>query len=284
MKKVLSLFLSIGLMFACTDVKQSKEYKELEAERDSLMMHSSSSDSELTDMLAVINSVEENFDKIREAENYLAVQSSSAGELNRDTKNRINDNFQMINDILKKNKQQLAALNKKFKNSSGQVVALKNTVERLNKEMENRATRIAELQSQLANRDETISQLSTDLNKISEHAEEQSETIKEQDEVLHTAYYVFGTARELKEQKILSGGFLSSTKVMKDTFNKDYFLKIDIRDVTQIPLYAPKAKLWSNHPQGTYVFEEGEDKNLTLKITDTQRFWSLAKYLIIEVH
>ena len=88
---------------------------------------------------------------------------------------------------------------------------------------------------------------------------------------------------ELKDQKILTGGFLQSTKVMEGTFNNDYFLKIDIREVTRIPLYDKKGKLWSIHPEGTYEFEKGTDGNMTFIITDTQRFWSLTKYLIIQV-
>lgn len=189
----------------------------------------------------------------------------------------------MIQEILKRNKAQLADLNKKYSASNKQVASLQTTIDRLNKEMQESSVRLNELQGELAKRDETIAQLSTDISEIAQHAEEQSVTIKEQDKTLHTAYYVFGTTNELKEQKILSGGFLKSTKVMQDTFNKDYFLQIDIREVTQIPLYTSKAKLWSTHPEGTYEFVKGANDNLTFHITDTQRFWSLTKYLIIEV-
>jgi len=150
--------------------------------------------------------------------------------------------------------------------------------------MQESSARLVALQGELAKRDETIAQLSSDISEIAQHAEEQFVTIKEQDKSLHTAYYVFGTTNELKEQKILSGGFLKSTKVMQDTFNKDYFLQIDIREVTEIPLYAPKAKLWSTHPEGTYELVKGANNNLTFQITDTQRFWSLTKYLVIEVN
>ena len=139
------------------------------------------------------------------------------------------------------------------------------------------------LQSELAKKDETIEKLADDVNELAQHAELQAEKIREQDKSLNVAYYVFGTSSELKDQKILSGGFLKSTKVLSDTFNKDYFLQIDIRNVTQIPTYSTKAKLWSNHPEGTYEFVETGNGNLTLNITDTQRFWSLTKYLIIEV-
>lgn len=283
MKKLLILFLSTGFIFSCTNVKESKEYKDLQAQRDSLLMQSSESNTELDEMMSVISEVEANFDKIREAEKYLSTQSSSKGEMSKDTKTRVGDNFKMINEILQKNKAQLAALNKKYSGSNAQVATLKNTIDRLNKEMEERSIRLSELQTELSKRDATIAELSTNLSELTEHAETQSSTIQKQDKSLHTAYYVFGSSKELKDQKILSGGFLKSTKVLKDTFNKDYFLQIDIREVTEIPLYAPKAKLWSTHPDGTYEFVKSSDGNLSLHITDTQRFWSLAKFLIIEV-
>jgi DNA repair exonuclease SbcCD ATPase subunit len=288
MKKVFVLLLGAGVLFSCTNmgkkVTESEEYQKLLAERDSLQAVLKTSDAETQEMMAVISEVEANFDKIREAEKYISTQSEQSGEMNQDTKKRVSDNFQMIQEILKRNKAQLAELNRKYASSNKQVASLQGTIDRLNREMQESSARMVVLQGELAKRDATIAQLSGDISELAQHAEEQSSTIKEQDKSLHTAYYVFGTAVELKEQKILSGGFLKSTKVMQDTFNKDYFLQIDIREVTEIPLYAPKAKLWSTHPEGTYEFVKGTNDNLTFQITDTQRFWSLTKYLIIEVN
>lgn len=65
----------------------------------------------------------------------------------------------------------------------------------------------------------------------------------EQDKQLHTAWYVFGTKSELKEQKILQKG-----DVLKgNDFNKDYFTKVDIRYDKEIKLYSKSAKLLTNH-------------------------------------
>jgi len=284
MRKIGILFLVMGLIVSCTNVKESKEFKELQAQRDSLMMLSSGAQSEAAEMMAVISEVEENFAKIREAEKYISTQSAQSGEMSQDTKNRVAENFKMFNEILQRNKAQLDELNRKQSGSSKEIVSLKNTISRLNNEMKESATRLTTLQNELALKDERIAQLSQDVTSLAIEAEQQSATIQEQDRSLHTAYYVFGTANELKDQKILSGGFLQQTRVLQDTFNKDYFLKIDVREVTEIPLYAPKGKLWSTHPEGTYEFVKGSDGNLVFHITDTQRFWSLTKYLIIEVN
>ena len=283
MKNVWFLFIVMGLAVSCTNVRETKEYKELQAERDSLLMYSSDAQGETAEMMAVISEVEANFEKIREAEKYISTQSAQEGEMSQSTKERVNDNFQMINEILQRNRQQLAELNKKYSGTSTEITTLKNTINRLNNEMQESSTRLAALQTELASKDEQIAQLSQDITSLAVEAEQQSATIREQERALNTAYYVFGTVSELKEQKILTGGFLRATRVLQDTFNKDYFLQIDIRETTEIPLYASNGKLWSNHPDNTYEFVEGADGNLTFRITDTQRFWSLTKYLIIEV-
>jgi DNA repair exonuclease SbcCD ATPase subunit len=277
------LWVAIGLIVSCTNVKESKEYKALEAQRDSLMMVTVDAESEAIEMMSVISEVEANFERIREAEKYISTQSAKEGEMSQDTRTRVTENFKMINDILQRNKTQLQELNRKYSGSTKEVASLKNTITRLNREMEESAGRLAEMQKELAAKDEKIAQLSQDITSLAIEAEQQSVTIQEQDRSLNRAYYVFGTQKELKDQKILSGGFLKATRVLQDTFNKEYFLTIDIREVTEIPLYAKKAKLWSTHPEGTYEFVTLEDGNLLFQVTDTQRFWSLTKYLIIEV-
>ena len=68
MKKIGILFFVIGLIVSCTNVKESKEYKELRSQRDSLLQQSAGTEAEAAEMIAVISEVEENFAKIREAE------------------------------------------------------------------------------------------------------------------------------------------------------------------------------------------------------------------------
>src|SRR5690606_31296344 len=177
--------------------------------------------------MPVFGEVVEDIIKIRDAEKYLVAQSPDSGGMSQDTQTRINEKCKMINELLQRSRAQLADLRSKYDSSNKQIALLKNTIERLNRELEESAARVKELQGLLAERDSTIVKLSSDITALASEAEAQSATIQEQDKALHTAYYVFGTADELKAQKILSGGFLRPTRVMKDTFNTDYFLKID---------------------------------------------------------
>ena len=107
----------------------------------------------------------------------------------------------------------------------------------------------------------------------------QQEVIEQQVVQLNTAWYVYGTAKELKEQNILRGG-----KVLSSTdFNKDYFTEIDIRVDRVFPLYSKRAELLTTHPEGSYEFTKGEDKELTLHVIDFEQFWSVSRYMVIRV-
>ena len=106
-----------------------------------------------------------------------------------------------------------------------------------------------------------------------------SQTVAAQDKQLNTAWFVFGTKSELKEQKILQNG-----DVLKSgNFNKDYFTKIDIRYDKEIKLYSKSAKLLTNHPAGTYKLEKDTKGQYVLHITNPTEFWSVSKYLVIQV-
>jgi predicted RNA-binding protein with RPS1 domain len=289
MKKVLLICISIAAMLTSC-VENSHKYKQMIAENDSLKLENVRYVSEINEMLSVLNDIEADIQSIRDAENYLNIQQQG-GELTPNAREHIRENMQLIGETLKKNKEQLSQLEEKLKNSNIQSTALKNTISRLTSELDQKTTMIVALQEDLAKKnvriqelDLQVSSLEEDVEGLSLTATAQSETLKEQDKILHTAYYCFGTAKELKSQKILSGGGLfSKSKVLQSGFNRDYFIPIDIREVTEIPLFAGKASLKSNHPAGSYEFVKDEDRNLTFRITDVKEFWSIGKYLVIEV-
>ena len=270
--------------------QNSADYKKLKAENDSLRIENTKGQAEMDEMLATLNDVEADIQSIRDAENYLNIQQQN-GDLAKSNRELLKENMQLISETLKKNKQQLGELQDKLKKSGIQSAALKKTIDRLSSELDQKATMIVALQEDLAKKnvriqelDEMVSSLNEDVENLATTAKAQSEKIDSQDKALNTAFYCFGTSKELKDQKILSGGGLfSKSKALQSGFNKDYFISIDIREVKEIPLFAGKAKLKSNHPEGSYEFVKDEDGNLTLKITDTKAFWSLGKYLVIEV-
>lgn len=289
MKKVLLVCICTAMLASCG--QNSADYKKLKAENDSLKIENAKSTSEMNEILTTLNDVETDIQSIRDAENYLNIQQQSGGEFGKSNREQIKENMQLISETLKKNKQQISELQEKVRKSGIQSAALKKSIDRLSSELDQKATMIVALQEDLAKKniriqelDEMVTSLNEDVEDLATTNAAQSEKINKQDQALNTAYYCFGTSKELKDQKILSGGGLfSKSKVLQSGFNKDYFISIDIREVKEIPLFSSKAKLKSNHPEGSYEFVKDEDGNLTLKITDTKAFWSLGKFLVIEV-
>lgn len=289
MKKLLLGIACVGILASC-NVKNSDEYKALQAERDSLEQITGQDKTDISDLMSIINEVNQNFDQVREAEKYLNLQAKGTGELSADAKTQIKDNFQMINDILAKNKADIEALNKKLKNAGGQSAQLKQTVARLNAELESRSIAIVELRDALTTRDAqiasltgTVVKLSADVDNLATKTEQQSATIKDQDTELNTAFYIFGTSKELKEAKVVSGGFISSNKILNESIDKSIFVKIDIRKVTEIPVYAKKVKVLSDQPKDSYTITKDSKGQAVIKILDYKRFWSLGRFLIMEV-
>ena len=129
----------------------------------------------------------------------------------------------------------------------------------------------------------TVETLGKNIESLSSDLNQKEAKISEQDETIHTAWYVFGTRKELKEQNIItSDGLFSSKRVLQSDFNKNYFVRIDARKTKSIPLYSTRAKILTSHPKSSYTLEK-ENDNFVLLITDTKEFWSISKYLVIEV-
>ena len=289
MKKLLLACTCATLLVSCG--QNSAEYKKLKAENDSLKIENTKATSEMNEILSTLNDVEADIQSIRDAENYLNLQQQTGGEFSKSNREQIKQNMQLISETLKKNKETISQLEDKLKKSGIQSAALRKTISRLSSELDQKATMIVALQEDLAKKnvriqelDEMVSSLNEDVENLATTAAVQSEKLNEQDKALNTAYYCFGTAKEPKDQKILSAGALfPNPKVFQTGLNKPSFISVDVREVKEIPLFAAKAKLKSNHPEGSYEFVKDEDGNLTLNITDPKTFWSLGKYLVIEV-
>ena len=291
MKKILlSVAVMVSMMFTACNSK-SGDVEKLRQENDSLVQLNAQTKADFDEMLQLMNDVEDGFKQIKEAENYLVVQSSATGEVDMTTRERLKSDMQLVAQTLKDNKEKLAKLQSQLKNSKYQSSQFQKTVERLNAEIESKTAMIVSLQEELAKRDvriqeldNAVSALAGQVNTLSEETEKQKSTISSQEKEINTVYYVFGTTKELKEQKIISGGGLfKASEVMKGDFNKNYFTKEDLRTFKQVSLESKKAKLLTAHPEGSYTFEKNDKDLLTLVITNPTEFWSLSKYLVIKV-
>jgi chromosome segregation ATPase len=286
MKKVKVLLLcaiGAGLTFTSC-VKNSSEYKALQAERDSLALASAQTEAEFEQILTLLNEVEESFDDIKSKETQLSTDSKAKGELTPTTKQRIEADMQYVTETLQKNREKIADLEKRLKSSSSNVASLQKRLSSLQTQLEERTAELVALRDDLEKKDYQIAELSANVTTLNQdvqtlkvQSDAQKNTITKQQTELNTVYYCFGTAKELKQQNIIVNYQLG------ENLNKDYFIAKDINTFKVVPLYAKKGKLISKHPSGSYEFGKDADGKAELRITDTKNFWSLTKYLVVEV-
>jgi len=287
--KPIFLTFAVLLLLLTSCGKQSSDYKALKSQNDSLLNVKHKLQDEVDGYFETMNQIEQNIEKIKSTENTISMQPVGQ-ELDDDTRTKINEDLTYLNDMLQTNKEELARLKAKLKKSAFKSSELDRTIARLTKSLEEETTKAALLQEELSKKDSLIVQLNNvvtekekDIEGLSTENKTKETKIKEQDETIHTAWYVFGTRSELKEQKIItSDGLFSPQKVLQRDFNKNYFVRIDARNTKSIPLYSTRAKILTNHPKSSYTLEK-ESGNFVLLIVDPNDFWSVSKYLVIEV-
>ena len=291
MKKIILLFAAIALLCAasCSTKKEKEENAKdpSAATIDSLRQALAQTQNESSDMIETLSQIQEGFDKINEAEGIVNVESRQGESGNRQ---RILDNMAVIQNKLRLNRELIANLQLQLRTSNQSdartKAKLEAMVENFNKQLEEKNQEIEALRAELAQKDikiaeqgEQIDALSSNVSDLAQKNEEKARTVAEQDKELNTAYYVFGTKRELREQRILQKG-----DVLKgNDFNKDYFTRIDLRVTKTIKLYSKSAKHMTNHPAGSYSLDKDAQGQYTLRITNPQAFWSVSKYLVITV-
>lgn len=283
MKKLVVLFACAAMLASCNGITGGKDLK---AENDSLLMELTQRNAELDDMMETFNEIQDGFRKINAAESRVDLQRGTITENSASAKQQIISDIEFITKQMEDNKNQIEKLQSQLKSSKYNSAQLKKAVESLTAELKEKELRIQELQAELAAKNIRIQELDSAVNDLSAvkeslvaENEAKAKTVAEQEKSLNAAWFVFGTKSELKAQKILQSGDVLKNK----DFNKDYFTQIDIRTTKEIRLYSKRAELLTTHPSGSYKFVEDDKEQLTLKITSPEDFWSISKYLVIQV-
>ena len=284
MKKLAVLIVCAAMLASCDGFKGGS--KDLKAENDSLLIELTQRNAELDEMMGTFNEIQEGFRQINDAESRVDLQRGTITENSSSAKQQIASDIEFITKQMEENKAQIAKLQAQLKNSSYNSAQMKKAVAALTAELNAKQQRIEELQTELASKniriqelDAAVSDLSAAKETLVAENEAKAKTVAEQDKSLNAAWFVFGTKSELKAQKILQSG-----DVLKSAdFNKDYFTQIDIRTTKEIKLYSKRAELLTTHPTGSYELVKDDKGQLTLKITNPTEFWSVSRYLVIQV-
>jgi hypothetical protein len=232
----------------------------------------------LDSFFRAFNDIQANLNEIKQKEKIVTEAASKGDAKSREA--QIQADIQAIYDLMVKNRQRLAVAKKNLKESDMKIAEMQKTIETLEASLASREQDINSLKQQL----ETMNVQLSNLNLNYQASEQQSAAKTEQ---LNTAYYAFGTKKELIKQGVLTktGGFigLGRTSKLSENMNMSYFIKVDVTQTKEITLGAKKAVLSSAHPAGSYKFEGADGKAEKLVITDSDKFWSISKYCVITV-
>lgn len=302
MKKLFFIAACVLSLAACNQDKKPAISPE-QIQNDSLRAIITARDNEINDMMGTLNEIQQGFAEINEAENRVTVAKDGEG---RDKTAVIKENIQFIaqrmqenRDLIKKLQEQLRTtgfkgeqMQKAIESLNAQLVEKDKELRALRAELEKKNIHIKELDQTISGLNSDVAALQTDKQNLQtdkqnlqtekqnlqNESNRKTETINTQDKQLNTAWFAFGTKKELKRQNVLVKG-----KVLQGSFNKNYFTKIDIRETRELKLYSKNAMILTSHPTSSYSLTKDASGQYVLRISDPATFWSTSKYLVVQV-
>lgn len=272
-------------------VENSEKYKSAVAQRDSLVMVNGALDSSYNQTLVILNDIEIGFSEINQKEREMKVNLKGVEGTGSNKRQVIAAQMTAIKEGIEQNKAKIAELRlldtKKGKANS----MLTATIKRLQTEMDEKGVQIQSLQAELDQKNIKITELNTTVDVQSKNIteqqnaiEQQKSTIKGQETDLNMVWYCIDSFDKLKRAKIIStSGLFSTKKVMNNEFDKNAFIQVDLRNFSAIATESKSIKMISSHPLSSYILEKGIDKKITIKITNPSKFWSVSRYLVVQI-
>jgi len=284
--------ISVALVFVTAScVENSKKYKTVIAQRDSVEIEKQVINANYNQTLVLLNDIENGFTEINQNQSQMKMDIKGVEAKTANKKERISAQMTVIKTSMEQNKAKIAELRQLASKNIKTNSKLTETITRLQVQMDEKAVQIQNLQAELEQKNIKINELNTTVNiqnkNLSEQQyvmDQQRSTLKVQDADLNTVWYCISTAKKLKEAKIISiGGLFQNKKLLDNDFDKSSFTQIDLRTVIAIVTESKSVKIISSHPKSSYIFETDIDKKITIKITNPSKFWSVSKYLVVQI-
>ena len=291
-----AILLTPLILVACNQDKidnLSKETEQLASEKTRL-------NQQLEDYMRTFNEIESNLAKIKEREEKINLKTRDNVEYREDTKTAIVKDIQAINDLMIENSNKMNRLQSQLSNTNAE---FKKMVANLNSRIEDRNKQIVVMKSELQQLNFEKSELAKTVNNLEVSVDTllnktnfqrlvintQSVEIEEKDKLINTGFVAIGSSKELLDSKVIDkeGGILGlgSTETLKSNLNEDAFSKININEITAIPVTARKAELITPHPTDSYELALNENNEIgQLMILDPSKFWHSSKYVVVKLY
>lgn len=294
MKKIMFfvwLMIGLALMPACKRANQlEQEAMRQDSINAALQDSINTANAERDSLIELMSDIAAGMDQIKQMQDI--VSSNNLSKETPDRKKQLRDDLVLIQQSITHQKQRLADLEKRLRQSTNFNAKMEKTITGLKQQLEEQQKTINTLTGQLEaahiqikNLNQSVDSLNTvtkNVTKEKEAAQEESKKLTNEVTNLNTCYYVVGSKKELKANKIIETGFLRKTKILEGDFEMSYFTKADRRTLSEIPLHSKKAQLMTNHPKDSYeLVDQGGTK--VLRILNANRFWEKSNFLVIKV-
>jgi hypothetical protein len=287
----ISVFVLAGLFLAsCNQNKleyQQERITALEQENDSLRQQALEKEATVNDFFESMAQIRENLNEIKVRQNMISEETKDKENIGQDVRSQIESDLAAINDLMEDNRKRLTNLNRQLRNSNVKIEEFEGLVTTLNDEIAVRNQEITQLRDDMNNLNISNEELAATINELEMESSERLNVIEEKTSQLNTAYYVYGTSKELREQEIIDrrGGLLGlgRTTVVNDNISKDYFTRLDITDAEKVIIPGKNLDLLSLHPEGSYKVDIDDENISTIIIEDPDKFWSTTRYLVVSI-
>jgi hypothetical protein len=280
--KILGALLILTVLFSCKEEEKPQtntaDIALLTSQIEQMKLDAVLKDSVINESLSYFNDIQDNLVAIGVKKESVRAQSGNPEMANNDRELVLNE-IRQINLLREDNDKKMKLLKNQMKNSGVKIIELEAMVNRLMEDIAQKDEQIAMLQKDLEQKDK-------DYARLFDAYQEKDYAIEVLTDGINTAYYVYGTEKELLNNEVISQekGFIGIGKKirLKDDFNEKYFTKIDKRSKKDFLISGSKLEIISTHPTSSYeLVPIGNNTKLVVKNVDA--FWKVSKYLIVTV-
>jgi DNA repair exonuclease SbcCD ATPase subunit len=275
----------------------SEKCVKMAAENTELKELANSKAKEIEAITNTLNEVEANIASIELAEQQIdSINAASGGKPSEDQKVRIELRVTAIRNYLENNKLALEKLQSQLARSQNQdklrglqamLSKMKADAEVKETEIVGLKTAIDSLNKKVTDLDQSLAATSGELNKNVLELEQRKKDLEAKEALINSVYVYVGDKKDLVANGITKreGGVFGFGKksVLNDKLETAKFKKVSLKDTKDLELGdVDKTDFLTKHPSDSYTLLMVE-KKVVLRITNPEKFWSLSKYLVIEI-
>ncbi len=290
MKKLFSpVAVLTAILIIIASACNNKELERLKAENDSLKNVMNENNAQLEQYTSALAQIQENLNTIKQKEHIIDMATTDSTEITPDVEEQINNDITTIYQLMQQNEEALATLKKQLRSSGyknkqleQQIATYEQMLKQKDEEIQTLTQKLQQMNLNMDKLNEQIEKMQSSIDTLQQVQQEQNQKINEQDQMLHTVYYVVGTKDELIQHHIISKSGILSKLSVDPNFDKSYFLTADDRDLDFIPINAKKVQILTKHPDNSYSLVQNDDKIYKgLKITNKDAFWNVSRFCVI---